>query len=81
MLQLYKLWFSKNKPVGMGLYKSVLLKYWVAVALLISIAFPSNVLAVKFYSINSCLVSQSVLQIRFVKTTTVLSGHLQKPEF
>jgi ligand-binding sensor domain-containing protein len=53
MLQLYNLSFGKNKSKGMDLCKSVLLRYWLVAAMLISIAFPSNVLAVKFYSINS----------------------------
>ncbi len=53
MLQLYRLWNGKNNLKKTVLYKSVLLKYWLSAALLISIAFSSNVFAVKFYSINS----------------------------
>lgn len=53
MLQLLKLWFEKNKSAGKSLYKTFLLKYWPAISLFIIIAFPLDVLAVKFYSVNS----------------------------
>ena len=53
MLNMYQLWFGKNKSVETGLYKTVLLKFWLAVALFICIAIPSEVFANKFYSINS----------------------------
>jgi len=53
MLQLYHIFCGKSKSDGTDSYKPVLLKFFVVVALLISITLPANVLAVKFYSINS----------------------------
>ena len=53
MLHLCNIFFRESKSVETDLCKSVLLKYFVIVALLMSIAFPSNVWAVEFYSVNS----------------------------
>jgi signal transduction histidine kinase/DNA-binding response OmpR family regulator/streptogramin lyase len=46
-------WENNSKKVV--LYKTVFLKYWLSAALFISSTFPSDVFAIKFYSINSLL--------------------------
>jgi len=53
MLQLNNLSKGENKSKGVDLYKFIILSYWIPVVFFVSIVFPSNVLAVKFYSVNS----------------------------